>query len=255
MSTASSFVHCSTVDNIATIKLDNFARHNSLERADMETFIGHLDAIESNATVRALILTGSGDKTFCAGASLAELSSGDMDGSFFTRLTDKLAACPLPTICALNGSVYGGGAELALCCDFRLGVHGMRLMVPPARLGICYPANGIKRYVQRLGLNTAKRILLTSLELDSKELLQVGYLTQLVAPGELETATLELAQQLVSLAPLSLRGMKQICDQAASGQVDAASAAAWIARCEQSADLQEGLLAISEKRAPVFSGQ
>ncbi len=254
MNRTSSFVHCSTVDSIATIKLDNFSRHNSLERADMDAFIEHLEAIESNTAIRALILTGSGDKTFCAGASLAELSSGDMDGSFFTRLTDKLAACPIPTICALNGSAYGGGAELALCCDFRVGVHGMRLMVPAARLGICYPASGISRYVQRLGVNTAKHFLLTTREFDAKELLRIGYLTQLVAPGELEATTLELANQLASLAPLALRAMKQICDQAASGQLDQANAAALVSTCEQSSDLQEGLRAISEKRPPVFNG-
>ncbi len=248
-------VHYSTHDSIATIKLDKPSRHNSLERVDMEAFIQHLDAIETNPAIRALLLTGSGQRTFCAGASLDELSSGNMNGSIFTRLTDKLAACPVPTICALNGSAYGGGGELALCCDFRIGVHGMTLMVPAARLGLCYPVNGIKRYVQRLGVNTAKRILLTSSELDSQELLRLGYLTQLVAPGELEAVTQELANRLASLAPLSLRAMKAICDQASAGYIDEANAAKLVAVCEQSADLREGLQAVSEKRSPDFSGR
>ena len=131
----------------------------------------------------------------------------------------------------------------------------MRLMVPAARLGICYPANGIRRYVQRLGVTAAKRILLTTSEFDAKELLRIGYLTQLVAPGELDSAAQELADQLASLAPLSVRAMKQICDQASAGKLDAANAAALVSTCQQSADLKEGLQAISEKRAPVFSGR
>ena len=74
-------------------------------------------------------------------------------------LTDRLAAVRVPVICALNGSVYGGGAEIALCCDFRIGVRGSRLAVPAARLGVCYPLGGLTRYVQRLGLATAERLL------------------------------------------------------------------------------------------------
>jgi enoyl-CoA hydratase/carnithine racemase len=255
MTQVSSAIQCMTINSTAYIVLDNPGKHNALTRVDMETFIRHLDALQSNSAIRALVVTGSGHKTFCAGASLEELSSGNIDGSFFTRLTDKMAACPLPTVCALNGSAYGGGAELALCCDFRIGIHGMKLMVPAARLGLCYPAKGIERYVQRLGLNAAKNILLTTRQLESEELLHIGYLTQLVNADELETTTRDLSSQLASLAPLSLQAMKQICDQASAGSVDEADAAMLVERCQYSADLQEGLQASSEKRAPIFQGR
>lgn len=255
MTQISSAIQCMTIDSTAYIALDNPGKHNALARVDMEAFIRHLDSLESNAAIRALVITGSGHKTFCAGASLEELSSGNMDGNFFTRLTDKLAACSIPTVCALNGSAYGGGAELALCCDFRIGIHGMKLMVPAARLGLCYPAKGIERYVQRLGLNAAKNILLTSRQLESEELLRIGYLTQLVNANELETTTRELCSQLASLAPLSLQAMKQICDQASAGSVDEADTAMLVQRCQNSYDLQEGLQANNEKRSPVFQGR
>lgn len=254
MNKASPAIECTITDNTACIKLDNPRKHNALARVDMESFLQHLDALESNPAIRALIITGGGHKTFCAGASLQELSSGNMDGSFFTRLTDKLAACPIPTVCALNGSAYGGGAELALCCDFRIGIQGMMLMVPAARLGLCYPVNGIKRYVERLGLNAAKSILLTTRQLEAAELLRIGYLTQLVSGTELEGTARHLASQLASLAPLSVQAMKRICDQASAGNVDEAEAAALVQRCEQSVDLKEGLQANTEKRSPVFQG-
>ncbi len=255
MTQVSSAIQCITIDSTTYIKLDNPGKHNALTRVDMETLIRHLDSLQSNPAIRVLVITGSGHKTFCSGASLDELSSGDMDGNFFTRLTDKMAACPIPTVCALNGSAYGGGAELALCCDFRIGIHGMKLMVPAARLGLCYPAKGIERYVQRLGVNAAKNILLTTRQLESGELLRMGYLTQLVNADELETTTRELSNQLASLAPLSLQAMKQICDQASAGSVDEADAAMLVAKCQHSVDLQEGLQASNEKRPPIFQGR
>jgi enoyl-CoA hydratase/carnithine racemase len=238
----------------ATITLDNPARHNALGVEDIDAFIALLDQVASNPTLRVLIVTGSGDKTFCAGAALGELSKGEINGSFFAQLTNKLAGIEIPTICALNGSAYGGGAELALCCDFRVGVDGMKLMVPAARFGLCYPVNGIERYVQRLGLNMAKRILLATEQFNAAQLLASGYLTHLVEAGQLQHTTDQLAQSLCALAPMSLRAMKHLCDQAACGAIDHDAAQALIQSCSDSADLREGLLAKSEKRTPVFHG-
>ena len=114
--------------------------------------------IEANRDLRVLVLTGAGDATFSSGASLAQMQTGEMSGEIFDTLTGRLAGVRVPTVCALNGNVYGGGAELALCCDFRVGRHGMRLSVPAARLGVCYPIGGLTRYVERLGLSSASRI-------------------------------------------------------------------------------------------------
>jgi enoyl-CoA hydratase/carnithine racemase len=83
------------------------------------------------------------------------MESGEMSGRIFETLTEDLAAVRVPTICALNGSAYGGGTEIALCCDFRIGVSGSRMSVPAARLGICYPASGLRRFVEALGLSTS----------------------------------------------------------------------------------------------------
>jgi enoyl-CoA hydratase/carnithine racemase len=249
-----SSIQCSIDDQIARIKLDNPAKHNALTVADIESFIAHLDSIESNPALRVLIISGSGDKTFCAGASLDELAQGKLDSRHFDQLTDKLAATGIATICAFNGSVFGGGTELGLCCDLRIGVHGMKLMVPAARFGLCYPHKGIQRFVQRLGHTASKRILMASEELDSDALLALGYLSHLVAPEQLQASAQRMAQALCRLAPLAVSSMNQLCDQAAAGTLDAGRASALVRRCHQSQDLQEGLRARAEKRAPVFSG-
>jgi enoyl-CoA hydratase/carnithine racemase len=177
-----------------------------------------------------------------------------MSGEQFQRLTDKLADMSIPTICALNGSVYGGGAEIGLSCDIRVGVSGMKLLVPAARFGLCYPLNGIHRYVQRLGVSTAKRLLITAETLDEKSLLSLGYLTHLVERDELIKTAEKMAKSISQLAPLAVASMKKICDQIADKSLCEKEALALIDMCQKSKDLQEGLCAVEEKRPPVFTG-
>ncbi|WP_423896865.1 enoyl-CoA hydratase/isomerase family protein [Candidatus Pelagadaptatus aseana] len=239
---------------IATICLDNPDKHNSLAGSDIEQFIAHLNQVEQSPEVRALIITSSEGKTFCAGASLTEMGSGNLSGEIFERLTNRLAAVQIPTICAMNGSAYGGGSEIGLCCDFRIGIKGMRLFVPASRFGLCYPLNGIQRYVHKLGPDTAKRLLIASEEFHGESLLALGYLTHLVEPEEINEKARSMAEGICRLGPIAVRTMKTLCDQAAAGILDQEAATLMINHCNQSNDLQEGLAAAREKRTPVFSG-
>ena len=250
----SKHIHLTSNDPIAYLTLDNRAKHNALTEADIQQFLNHLGSVKNNADIRVLVITGSGEKTFCAGASIEQLSSGAVSGDTFQTLTDTLADLPIPKICALNGSAYGGGAEIGLCCDFRIGVSDMRLLVPAARLGLCYPLNGIQRYVQRLGLTTAKRILIACEQFDGESLLALGYLTHLVKRDQLQDTTQKMAENIASLAPLAIAAMKKICDQTAAGTLDEKEALVLIKQCSTSDDLREGLQAKQEKRAPVFKG-
>ena len=240
---------------VARITLMRPATHNALEAGDVAAIHDYLGRLEADGSVRVLILTGTGDQTFCAGASLTELESGELTEEMFEALASRLADFPLPTICALNGSAYGGGVELALCCDFRIGVSGSRFSIPAARLGLCYPLAGLTRFVARLGLAPAQRIFLAAEELEASDMLRVGFLTQLVPRGELTAATAQLAERLAGHAPLAVRAMKRILNQAASGAVDVAEAEARIAECASSQDLREGLRAKREGRPPTFEGR
>ena len=241
--------------DIAWIVLDAPEQHNALEADDLVAFRSYLGRIDSDEAVRVLVITGTGDATFCAGASLAQMESGDMSGEVLETLTDRLVAVRVPTICALNGSVYGGGGEIALCCDFRIGVTGSRLAIPAAQLGVCYPVGGLTRYVQRLGLTVAQRLFVASEEIEADEMLRVGFLTELVAPTELKGAADRLATRVASYAPLAVQAMKQLLSQIASGSVDIEEARALVDRCASSSDLQEGLAAKREARAPRFQAR
>jgi len=240
---------------VARLTLDRPERHNALDASDVALFLECLEAIESNASVRVLVLASSGSSTFCAGAALDQMESGEMSGAIFDGLTEKLAGLRLPTVGVLDGSVYGGGAEVGLCCDFRVGVEDIRLSVPAARLGVCYPVGGLTRYVDRLGLGTASRILLANEVLESAELERVGYLTHRVARTELERVVEDLVERLASLAPLAVQSMKAILLAIAAGRLDAEAAEKAIARCADSDDMKEGLAAYRERRPPVFEGR
>ena len=115
----------------------------------------------------------------------------------------------MPTLCALNGGVYGGATDMALACDFRLGVKGMRFFMPAARFGLHYYPGGLRRYTQKVSPSFAKRAFLLSEDFSDTELLAVGYLDWLVERAEFKDKVDEKATKLSSLAPLSMEGMKR----------------------------------------------
>ena len=108
--------------HVGRLTLNIPRRHNALGREQLVAIQERLTAVAADKQVRVLIVTGAGDKTFCAGASLQELGAGEIGDDCFRTTTTQLASLPIPTVCALNGNVFGAGVELALSCDFRLGV-------------------------------------------------------------------------------------------------------------------------------------
>ncbi len=130
----------------------------------------------------------------------------------------------LPTICRLNGGVYGGSTDMALACDFQIGVDTCEMFMPAARLGLHYYKGGIKRYVSRLGVDNAKRLFLTAQKLEASELLRIGYLTAMVPTEALDEEVDKLAMILAGNAPIAMRGMKQAINEFARGELDEAAA-------------------------------
>ncbi len=238
----------------ARITLNRPEAHNALDREAMGTLTALLADWGTREDLRVLVLTGRG-RSFCAGASLGDLSGGDWTDNPLTRLCDTLEAFPVPTIAALNGGVYGGGVELALSCDFRIGVTGMRAFVPPARLGIHYEPAGIARAIDRVGSQMARRMFLTGESFEAEGLLGAGFVDHLVAPDELETKVAEMVATISGLAPLAVRGMKRTIGELTRGCLDAGAARDRIAACFASADHAEGLAAQRERRSPLFQGR
>ncbi len=237
----------------ATITLDRPDKLNALTVADLEAFAAALGEVHAAPAVRVLVVTGAGARAFSSGVSLGDVAGADWSDNPLTALCDGLEQFPLPTVCALNGGVWGGGAEIALACDFRIGVEGMVCAVPPARLGIHYEPGGIARAMRKLGAQAARRMFLAAEQFDDKTLLALGFVDRLVAPQALAAAD-ALADRLAGLAPLAVQGMKQTIVELAENRLDAAAAKARIAQAWASADLREGLAAMKEKRAPQFRG-
>ncbi len=239
---------------VARITLDRPEAHNALDPVAMAEITAVLADWSTRDELRALILTGRG-RSFCAGAALGDMAGTDWSDNPLTRLCDALEAFPTPTIAALNGGAYGGGVELALACDFRIGVTGMRAFVPPARLGIHYEPAGIARAIDRLGSQMARRMFLLAETFDAEALHAAGFLDHLVAPEDLEPKATELAATIAALAPLAVRGMKRTIVELTRGSLDATAARARIAAAFASADHAEGLAAQRDRRPPVFTGR
>jgi enoyl-CoA hydratase/carnithine racemase len=241
--------------HVAQITLNHPARHNSLGAQELSAVQEYTGLVAADGELRVLVITGTGEQTFCAGAALNQLGAGEISGNLFQATTDKLAELKIPTICALNGNVFGGGVELALSCDFRIGIQGTRMRVPAAQIGLCYPPGGINRFVERLGVNVAKRILVAAEEFDAEGMQRIGFLDHLVAREGLAKRTEELAGSIAGLAPLAVQAMKKILQQAAASEIDFELAQSLAQACSESEDLQEGFAAQRERRLPSFRGR
>jgi enoyl-CoA hydratase/carnithine racemase len=202
----------------ATITLRRPAEHNRIDPADLEVLHRHFASVLADPRIRVLIITGVGERTFSSGYTIQAIR-GHLDDRF-EKLLDTLETLPLPVICALNGSVYGGATDLALCCDFRLGVRGSRLLMPAAKIGLHYYPGGIRRYVTRLGLSAAKKLFLTALPIDAEEMLRIGFLTELVEAGALDAEVSRYADAIIACVPEVVSSMKRFLNQTADGNID-----------------------------------
>jgi enoyl-CoA hydratase len=237
---------------LATVRLNRPEDHNRITPQDLDELAAHLGSVDADREIRALVLASSG-KTFSAGFHIGEIATGAHQR--FESTADALAHCRVPTIAALQGNVYGGAADLALACDFRIGVETMELMVPPARLGIPYYSSGIERFVTRLAPGAARRILLAAETFHARELAAIGFLDEVTTHEQLESRVAALAAKLAAHAPLAMEAMKRILNSVECGQLDRASAARAIENCLVSDDHREALAAWNEKRAPLFRGK
>ena len=241
----------------ATIRLNRPRHLNRLQPEDLDALLKLFDRIEADSTIRALVLTGTG-RAFSAGydlGSIAERAANAREqtaGSAFEVVVNRLEDLAVPTICRINGGVYGGSTDMALACDFRIGVDSCEMFMPAARLGLHYYKSGIRRYVSRLGLDNAKKLFLTAEKIGAAEMLRIGYLTAMVPTGALDQEVDRLAALLAGNAPVAMRGMKRTINEFARGQLDEAAADRRHRDSMRSAEITEGIKAFAEKRPPKF---
>jgi len=242
----------------ATIRLNRPKHLNRLQSEDLGDLVKLFDRIEGDPAIRVLVLTGTG-RAFSAGYDLNSVADRATSataqpsaGSAFEAVVDRLEDLGVPTICRLNGGVYGGSTDLALACDFRIGVDTAEMFMPAARLGLHYYKSGIGRYVSRLGVDNAKKLFLTAQKITAPEMLRIGYLTDMVPLEMLDEEVDKLASILAGNAPLAMRGMKRAINEFARGKFDEGAADLRHRESMRSDEIKEGIKAFAEKRPPKF---
>jgi enoyl-CoA hydratase/carnithine racemase len=152
-------------DGVATLTLNRPEHRNRLQDSDLEALLGQFAQIDADPSIRVLVLRantqGQPRPVFCAGYDIGGFEQDAQASSAFERVPDALAALRPVTICALNGSLYGGATDLFLACDLRIALQGVEFRMPATALGLHFYPSGLLRYVERLGLAAAKRAFLT----------------------------------------------------------------------------------------------
>lgn len=242
----------------ATIRLNRPRHLNRLQPDDLDALLELFDRIEADPVVRVMVLTGTG-RAFSAGYdlnSVADRATSATEqpsaGSAFETVVNRLEDLGVPTICRLNGGVYGGSTDLALACDFRIGIDACEMFMPAARLGLHYYKSGIMRYVSRLGVDNAKKLFLTAEKIDAREMLRIGYLTAMHSAESFDQEVDRLATVLAGNAPLAMRGMKRAINEFARGELDEAAADRRHRESMRGDEIKEGIKAFAEKRPPRF---
>jgi enoyl-CoA hydratase/carnithine racemase len=211
---------------------------------------------------RCVILTGAGEKAFCAGGDLKQ-RNGMTDAQWqaqhliFERGVRAMKECPIPIIGAINGAAYGGGCEFALACDFAYASTTARFALTEVTLGIMPGAGGTQNMPRAVGIKRAKEILLTGLPFTAQQGLEWGMLNKVCDPTALQAEVLATAQRIAGNAPLSTRQIKHSVNTGM--QMDLASALLFeieaYNRLPPTEDRREGVAAFNEKRKPVFKGR
>ncbi|MDK1472022.1 enoyl-CoA hydratase/isomerase family protein [Streptomyces sp. 549] len=246
-------IGCVTSDGVATVTLHHPAKRNAMTAPMWRRLTELLGGLAEAPSVRALVLTGSGE-TFCAGADISTLH-GDPDAEdgpqrLAVAAEEALAAFPRPTLAAVRGHCVGGGCQLAAACDLRFATADAVFGVTPARLGVVYPATSTGRLVRLVGPSAAKHLLFSAELIDAERALRVGLVDEVLESGTLLDARVaEFTRTLGTRSLLSQCAAKEYVD----GPPDPTRSAHWVRQARNSGEAAEGAAAFLERRPPRFT--
>ena len=247
---------------VARLRIANPAKRNALDQEILDAIAAAVPDLDA----KCVVLTGS-EGMFSAGYDI-----GDIPSEVFADEAEKLVAHPFaaaiealetypyPTVAALNGHAIGGGLEVALSCDLRVAAAGVRLGMPPAKLGLVYSHTGIRRFLDVIGAARTRELFLVGRTVDAETAERWSLVNEVVPAAELEARALALAEEIAANAPLSLSGNKRVMREllAAESQLDPDVERELVelrAACFQSEDFREGVRAFGEKRKPRWRGR
>jgi enoyl-CoA hydratase len=245
---------------VTRITLDN-GPLNLVTGAMMEALDAALRDIAADPLVRAVVVTGAGERAFCAGSDVKEfeaLSGRVAQGKLLYEkfVYRRLAELPVPTIAAIEGDALGGGLELALCCDLRVAGARARLGMPEVRLGVIPGSGGTQRLPAVVGPARAKELILVGDLVDAERAEAIGLVNAVAPAGEALAAATAMAEKIAARGPFAVREAKRLIERARDFDMDAGLAAELDAseRVFSSADMLEGARAFFAKRPPDFTG-
>ncbi|WDL97455.1 enoyl-CoA hydratase [Alicyclobacillus sp. ALC3] len=252
----------SVADEIATLTLNRPTQANALSRGLLLALHEHLLALTYRADIRVLIMTGAGQKAFCAGADLKErrgMSETEVRravGLIRTTVED-VARLPFPTIAAVNGVAFGGGTELALACDLRVAAASAKLGLTETSLAIIPGAGGTQRLPRLVGLAKAKELVYTARRIAASTALEIGLVNRVVPDDQLMNESVTLAREIAANGPIALRQAKFAMDRGFDLSLEAGLAVESKAYelVIPTEDRVEALQAFAEKRPPQFRGR
>lgn len=251
-----------TEEQVAILTLDRPEVFNCLNVETLEQLREHVARIAHDREIRVVIVTGAGEKAFCAGADLKERRTmTEQQVQRFIRLIrdtfTELEKLPKPVIAAINGAAFGGGTELALACDLRVMSETAQMGLTETSLGIIPGAGGTQRLPRLIGKGKAKELIFTARRIPAAEALQIGLVNKIVPADQVMEAALALAGEIAANAPIALAQAKFAVDTGL--EVDLASGLAIESNAYQitipTKDRLEGLEAFKEKRKPVYRGE
>jgi len=248
-------------ESFTIVSLNRPEKLNALS-SEMILALGDLfKTVESDADLRAIILTGAGDLAFCAGTDISELTDLDADHArdFSERgqaLCNQIENCRIPVIAAINGVAAGGGCELALACHIRIASTGAQFSLPETKLGIIPAYSGTQRLAREIGNGRALEMMLTGKTIGADEAVQFGLVNRIAPAGELLVQAEALALEIARLAPLAIRACLEAVIQGSELPLveGLALEAKLFASLFATDDVREGTTAFLEKRRPTFKG-
>jgi crotonobetainyl-CoA hydratase len=255
-------VHLEIADRIARVTIDRPEVLNALDAATEEALEGIWQRLEADRDVRAVVLTGAGERAFCVGADMKSVGRSGLEywamarpagfGGIALRTT-----LDIPVIARVNGHALGGGFEMVLGCDLVVAAAEARFGLPEPRVGRLPLDGGMVLLQRQVPFRQAMGMLLTGRRLSAAEALAMGLVNQVVPRAELDTAVERWLADILACAPLSLRAIKQAVRRTAHLTAVEAQAQRLpaVIECLQSTDGEEGVRAFREKRPPVWSGR
>lgn len=250
---------------VARLTLSNPEKRNALDHEVLDAIAEIVPQLDRGIEIRCLLITGA-DPVFSAGYDIVGIpeTSFEQDAEAlvahpFHAAMEAIARHPWPTVAAINGHAIGGGLELAITCDLRICAAGAKLGMPPAKLGLIYSHTGLRRFLDTVGLARTKELFLTGRNFAAARAEDIGLVNEVVADGELERSSVNLAATIAGNAPIAMRGNKQAIELLnATTELTEQQEAGLVAlreSCFSSEDFREGIRAFAEKRRPQWTGR